>query len=101
MILIRPAMASTCVSGGGLTNPLNSCSFAELVTTIANLAMKIGIPIAAIFIIYAGLQFVTARGNEEKLKSAKTNFYWAMIGTAILLGANVIATAISETIKGF
>jgi len=91
----------TCGKGEGLTNPLNACSISQLVESIAALAAKIGIPIAAIFIIYSGLLFVTARGNEEQLKKAKTNFMWAMIGTAILLGAWVIAKAISETIKGF
>jgi len=92
---------TTCPQGGGLSNPLKSCTFADLVQSIAKLAVQIGIPIAAIFIIYSGLLFVTARGNEEQLKKAKTNFIWAMIGTAILLGAWVIASAISETIKSF
>jgi hypothetical protein len=86
--------------GGGLTNPLKSCTFAGLVENIAKLAAQIGIPIAAIFIIYSGILFVTARGSEDKLNKAKTNFWWAIIGTAILLGAWVIAGAISTTIKG-
>lgn len=85
----------------GLTNPLKSETIAQLVENIAKLVAQIGIPVAAIFIIYSGLLFATARGNEEQLKKAKTNFMWAMIGTAILLGAWVIAKAISETIKGF
>jgi hypothetical protein len=88
-------------SGTTLTNPLKAKTFSALVESIAKLAAEIGIPIAAIFIIYSGLLFVTARGNEEKLKSAKKTFMWAMIGTAILLGAWVIAKAISTTIKSF
>jgi hypothetical protein len=88
-------------SGADLTNPLNSDSFSELVTTIAKLAFKIGIPIAAVFIIYSGLLFVTARGNEQQLEKAKKNFYWAIAGTAILLGATVIAETIKDTIESF
>jgi hypothetical protein len=99
MVLAGPVFAKT--GENALTNPLKSETIAQLVENIAALAAKIGIPIAAIFIIYSGLLFVTARGNEEQLKKAKTNFMWAMIGTAILLGAWVIAKAISETIKGF
>jgi len=82
-----------------LTNPLKAQSFSALVQAIAELAAKIGIPIAAIFIIYSGLMFVTARGSEEQLKKAKTTFMWTMIGTAILLGAWVIASAIVGTIE--
>ena len=88
-------------TGTTLTNPLNAQSFSDLVLSIAKLAAQIGIPIAAIFIIYSGLLFVAARGNEDQLIKAKTNFMWAMIGTAILLGAWVIAKAIKETIQGF
>ncbi len=95
------ALAQGGGTGGELTNPLNVGSIPALVESIAALAAKIGIPIAAIFIIYSGLLFVTARGSEEQLKKAKTNFMWAMIGTAILLGAWVIAKAIKETIQGF
>ncbi len=87
--------------GTTLTNPLTAQSFSDLVASIAKLAAEIGIPIAAIFIIYSGLLFVTARGSEEQLKKAKINFMWAMIGTAILLGAWVIADAISTTVKSF
>lgn len=88
-------------TGSGLGNPLNSESFAELIESIAKLAAKIGIPIAAIFIIYSGLLFVTARGNEKQLETAKASFTWAIIGTAILLGAWVIASAIEATIRSF
>ena len=84
---------------GILTNPLSSCSFSQLVASIADLAVKIGIPIAVIFIIYSGLLFVTARGSEDKLKTAKTSITWAIIGTAILVGAKIIAEVLEATIK--
>lgn len=92
-------VGDTCPEGT-LCNPLKTGSFPALVESIAKLVAQVGIPIAAIFIIYSGLLFVTARGNEEQLRKAKTNFMWAMIGTAILLGAWVIARAINETITG-
>lgn len=102
LVLIKQVFAEE--EGGGtvpatLTSPLEAESFSALVEAIAKLAAQIGIPIAAIFIIYSGLMFVTARGNEEQLTKAKTTFMWAMVGTAILLGAWVIASAISGTIE--
>lgn len=83
---------------GGLQNPLGVDSFARLITAIANIIMKVGIPIAAIFLIYSGLMFVTARGSEDQLKKAKNTFMWTVIGTGILLGAVVIAKGIEATI---
>jgi hypothetical protein len=63
---------------------------------VNNVILPIGGVIAVIYIIYAGFLFVTASGNEAKLKTAKTAFLYAVIGTAILLGA----WAISEAVKG-
>lgn len=79
-----------------LENPLQSDTFADLIYNIAKIVAEVGLPIAAIAIIYAGFLFVTARGNEEQIKTAKKAFFWAIIGTALLLGAWAIATAIKE-----
>ncbi|GMQ95413.1 MAG: hypothetical protein BMS9Abin13_526 [Patescibacteria group bacterium] len=89
------------VSGGAtLENPLVSIgSFGDFVAAILGIVVKIGVPIAAIFIIYSGFLFVTAGGSEEKLTKAKTSFLWAVVGTGILLGAWVLAQAIGTTIE--
>ena len=83
-----------------LENPLEAESFAELVENVAEIVAAIGVPIAVIFIIWAGFLFVTARGNEDQITKAKTTFFWAIIGTAILLGSWALATAISEFVQG-
>ena len=96
--LARIALAFCPPSPSGyLPNPLCSQSFTDLITNIAEIVAKIGLPIAAIAIIYAGFLFVTAGGSEDKLKKAKTTFLWSIIGTALLLGA----WAISEAIQSF
>lgn len=83
----------------GIENPLSINTFSGLVDKIANIIMAIGIPVAAVFIIYAGFLFVTARGSEEQITNAKTTLYWAIIGTALLVGAKVIALALQTTIQ--
>ena len=97
--LVRIAMAANCPSSpsGYLPNPLCSQTFADLIANVAKIVAEIGLPIAAIAIIYAGFLFVTAGGNEDKLKKAKTTFLWSVVGTALLLGA----WAIAEAIKSF
>ena len=85
-----------------LENPFGPgiTSLDTLIQAIANTVMQIGGVFAIIFIIWSGFLFVTARGNEDQLKKAKTTFKWTLIGTAILLGAYVIATAIVEFVSG-
>lgn len=80
-------------------NPLTSQSFEALVQSLANWVAAIALPIAAIFIIYSGFLFVTAGGNQSKLDAAKTTFYWTIIGTAVVVGAWTLATAIVDFAK--
>lgn len=77
-----------------IQNPIKAGTFAKLVEDITDIILKIGLPLAAVMIIYSGFLFVTARGNEEQLKKARTNFYWAIIGAAVIIGARVIAGAV-------
>lgn len=84
-----------------IPNPLiggtnNLYSFISLV--INNVLMPLGGVVVVIYIIYSGFLFVTARGNETKLATAKRAFMYAVIGTAILLGAWAISLAIKATI---
>ena len=73
----------------------------EFVNSILEVVMKIGIPVAAMFIIYSGFLFVKAQGNEAELTKAKSAFTYAVIGTAILLGSWLLATGIESTITSW
>lgn len=84
--------------GGKLYNPIGSETLADFVQKITSVALKIGVPIAGLFIIWAGFKFVTSRGDETAIKDAKKIFWYTIIGTAILLAANTIARVLSDTI---
>jgi len=84
-----------------LDNPLGKdTTLRSFIVKALEVVRNIGFVIAVFFIVYAGFMFVTARGNDEKLKKAKMAFLGAVIGTAILLGAQIFANAIEATIKG-
>ena len=82
-----------------LCNPLKTDSFTSLMESVSQLAVEIGIPIAALFIIYSGLKLVMARGNEEDIKKAKTGLTWAIIGSGILIGAWTIMKILQSTVE--
>lgn len=82
-----------------LNNPLKARDFASLLQGLADILIKIGVPLVGIFIVYAGFLFVTAGGDEKKLESAKTTFYWTIIGGAILLGSSALAEAVVDLVK--
>ncbi len=89
---------SGSLTGAKIVNPLKVDSLQCFISEALKLIVNIGAVICVFFIIYAGFLFVTAQGNQAKLTAAKNTFLYTIIGTAILLGAWVIALVISGTI---
>ena len=49
--------------------------------------------------MYVGFKFVAARGNTQELASARQAFFYTVIGTLLILGAQLIAEILSGTLK--
>lgn len=83
-------------------NPIAVDSFLGLVKAIANAVRDIAIPFAALAIIFVGFKFVaaSAAGKPEQVAKARTLFLWVLIGTAIIVGASLLAEAVVNTIRG-
>lgn len=82
-----------------IVNPIKATSVQGLIKTALETAIKIGIPVLALAIIYSGFLFVAAQGNSEKLDEAKRSLLYTIIGAAILLGSWAIAQLITETVR--
>ncbi|PIR69562.1 MAG: hypothetical protein COU47_02295 [Candidatus Niyogibacteria bacterium CG10_big_fil_rev_8_21_14_0_10_46_36] len=83
-----------------LYNPLGSIdSFAALAASIFRAIVIIAIPLTVIFLIWAGILFVTARGNETQLAKAKKVFVWSVIGAMVIVAAWVIAVALNNSVQ--
>ena len=84
-----------------LDNPLGNKinNLPSFIYMILELAFQIGAIFSVLAIIYVGFLFVSARGDPEKLKTARTAFLYTVIGIAVLLGAVLIATVIQSTIS--
>lgn len=84
----------------GLVNPLNNvCSLNDFLDAILKGVIEIGTIILIMMLVYVGFLFVAARGNAEKLQSAKSALVWTVIGGLILLGATAIQMVITETVE--
>lgn len=103
---------NNCVSGttgnppGGTTgpvvsllNPLKSTSITDFLIKIIDILLVFALPIIILFIMYSGFLFVTARGNESQITTAKSAFTWAVIGGVVILGAKLIITLIQGTVQ--
>ncbi|OGG58042.1 hypothetical protein A2853_00930 [Candidatus Kaiserbacteria bacterium RIFCSPHIGHO2_01_FULL_55_17] len=99
-LLTIVAFVSVAHAQTGLNNPLNS-QFSSIPLFIAG-ALKalalIALPIITLFLVISGFLFITAQGNEQKLATAKKNFFYVIIGALLILGAWIIATLIAGTV---
>lgn len=82
-----------------IDNPLEVENIQDAIKLGLNFVMKIAIPIIIVLLIWAGFQFIFAMGNKDKLKTAKNNFLYTLIGAGLVLGAYTIAIAIINTVN--
>jgi len=88
-----------CDASGTICNPIpRVTSVPDLIKTILEGLLKIGLPVVALAIVYCGFLFVQARGKPEAITKAKDALLYTLIGAAILLGSWAIAEMISATV---
>ncbi len=93
---------TTQVEPAQLLNPLDNIdTIDELLIAILNIFIVIMIPIIVFFIILAGFDYVTARGNPGKIQQATQALTYAIIGAVLILGAVSIAEIIKNTVEQF
>jgi len=71
-----------------------------LLAKALNWFFNIAFIIAAIFIVYAGWQYITAGGDDDKMKSGLNTLVRALIGVAVILLAKGLLTIISTFVTG-
>ena len=92
-------VAVPAVYAQGLENPLRRInSFEEFVKLLLQAVINIGLPIAVLFIVYAGFLFVIAQGDTTKLQKAKDTFFWTIVGVTVFLGSWALAVIVENTI---
>ena len=69
-----------------------------LVKRIAQFLIIISVILAVIFIIWGGVMYMAARGNEEQATKAKTTIFNGIIGAAVVLGVGVILQTLAGLI---
>ena len=84
-----------------ITNPfrVGNTLYDFIETVVNNIILPIGGVLCVLAFIYAGFLYVTAQGNSTKITTAHNTLLYAVIGTAVLLGAWTIANVIRTTIN--
>jgi len=56
--------------------------------------------IAVIMIVWFGLQMMISGSNAERYTGARRGLTWAIIGLAVIIGANILVLAIRRAVAG-
>lgn len=83
---------------GAIENPIKATSLQEFFSSVVDGLIQLGVVISALGIMYGGFLLVTAQGDGEKIEQGRKTLTWAMVGTAVLLGAKVIFVIIKGTV---
>lgn len=70
----------------------------ELVNRGAGLFLIFAGSIATIMLIYSGVQYAMAMGDDEKIDTAKRNIKWSLVGLGISISAYAIVEFVIKNI---
>ncbi len=77
-------------------NPINHATFGLLLENIMMRFLQIAGLIAILMIIINGFRYITARGDDEQVSSAKSGIQWSVLGLVIILLAYVLVVATAK-----
>jgi hypothetical protein len=92
-IPIAHALTSASVTD---VNSLNA-----FITRIANTFGGIVIAVSAVFIAWAGLYYVTAKGDEKKVGAAKNMLMYGLVGVAVAALATVLPIIVQSIVQAY
>ena len=83
------------VDGGGSAKQ----DLPDIITTIINVMLFIAAALAVIMIIYGGIRYITAHGDEKQVKVAKDTIVYSVVGLIIAILAYALVTFIFDRFK--
>ncbi len=90
---------TTTTTKRSFNNPLGVDSFQELIKIIGDKLLIIAIPIAVIFIIWAGIRFVVSKGEKGEIDAAKKMLWYTIIGLAVIFIGKGFITLITDILN--
>ena len=83
-----------------IPNPLTDCTISGLLSRIIDWLIYLSFFITVVMIIWGGVNYVTAGGNAEKVKTANRTLVYALIGFAIVILSKAFASLLVSLLAG-
>lgn len=103
MMVFALLMPSLVLALTGPTQPLGGTpiTLSEIearIRQVAQFVIVVSVILAVIFIIWGGIAYMTAGGDETKAGAAKTRIWNGVIGAAVVLAVGVILQTLASLI---
>ena len=100
--LALPALAMAQWQPGlaGGSSGLSGMTFGTILKTVMNWALGLLGFLAVLAFIIAGIMYITAAGDEDRIASAKKTMTYAIIGLVVALIGYIVVVLISNLIYG-
>lgn len=95
VVVISPVMALAQIGG---TPPTISLDLTALGNKIASTMWIVFTILAVIMFVVAGIQFLTAQGDPEKVQAARGSLIWGVVGVVVAILAFTIITIVKSAI---
>lgn len=98
---VCPKKAAADLSKVTLENPLgtNVNSLSQIYGKVIYAFLGMSGVIALIMFIYGGFHWMTAGGNEEKVKKGRDTLLWAALGLVVIFSSYAILRTIFESLQ--
>ena len=71
-----------------------------IITGLACWFTRFALILVVIYIVFYGIKFMMAQGNETKYGEAKKSFTWGLVGVLVILGTYTIILTVADFIGG-
>ncbi len=88
------------VVAAGLSNPLGTTDLNEVFARLIKAVLGVSGGLALLMFIWGGFLFLTAGGNDGRIKKGKETLTWAIIGIVVILAAYILVSALINVLVG-
>lgn len=92
-VVLNANFSQDCISSGACADPTT------MITNAFQWVIAISGIVAAVFIVYGGISYITSSGDPGKVQRARQIIIYALIGLAIVALAEIITAFISNTVN--
>ena len=86
------------IYAGSITSPTSFKDLSQVVSAVVGVAQVLLIMATVLYLLYAGLMFVTARGEPSKITKARDALLWGLVGAGLVISAQVLVKAIETNV---